>query len=59
MPAYTRVDAAMFYNVAENVSLQLNVENLFDADYYPASHTDNNIQPGEPLNATLGVRLNF
>lgn len=59
LPAYTRVDAALFYDVAENVSLQLNVENLFDADYFPSSHTDNNIQPGEPLNATLGVRLSF
>lgn len=59
LPAYTRVDTALFYDVAENVSLQLNVENLFDADYFPSSHTDNNIQPGEPLNATLGVRLSF
>jgi catecholate siderophore receptor len=59
LPAYTRVDAALFYDVAENISLQFNVENLFDADYFPSSHTDNNIQPGEPLNATLGVRLNF
>ena len=59
MPSYTRVDAALFYDVAENLSIQLNVENLFDADYFPSAHTDNNIQPGEPLNATLGVRLRY
>lgn len=59
LPSYTRVDAAVFYDLTENVAVQLNVENLFDADYFPSSHTDNNIQPGEPLNATLGVRFRY
>jgi catecholate siderophore receptor len=59
LPGYTRVDAALFYDLTPNVAVQLNVENLFDADYFPSSHTDNNIQPGEPLNATLGVRFRY
>jgi catecholate siderophore receptor len=59
LPSYTRADAGLFYDISENASLQLNVENLFDANYYPSSHTDNNIQPGEPVNATLGVRLRY
>ncbi len=59
LPSYTRVDAALFYDISENASVQLNIENLFDANYYPSSHTDNNIQPGDPLNATLGLRLRY
>lgn len=59
LPAYARVDAAVYYDVSEALTLQLNVENLFDADYYPSSHNDNNIQPGEPLNASLSARMRF
>ena len=59
LPAYTRVDAALFFEATDALSLQLNVENLFDEDYYPSAHGDNNIQPGAPLNASLGARLRF
>ena len=27
---------------------QVNVENIFNADYFPAAHNDNNIAPGAP-----------
>lgn len=59
LPAYTRVDAALFFDVTDRLAMQLNVENLFDEDYYPAAHGDNNIQPAEPLNASLSARLRF
>lgn len=59
LPAYTRVDAAIYFEVSDAVSLQLNVENLFDEEYYPSAHGDNNIQPAEPLNASIGARLSF
>lgn len=59
LPAYTRVDAALYFDVTDSLSLQLNVENLFDETYYASAHGDNNIQPGVPLNATLGARLRF
>ena len=59
LPAYTRVDAAVYYTVSEAFSLQLNVENLFDENYYPSAHGDSNIQPGEPLNASLSARVRF
>lgn len=57
LPSYTRVDAAAFYTVTDRVSLQLNVENLFDADYWPSAHGDNNIAPGKPFTARVGVRF--
>ncbi len=59
LPAYTRVDAAVFFEATETLTLQANVENLFDEDYYPSAHGDNNIQPGAPLNASIGARLRF
>ncbi len=59
LPAHTRVDAALFFEATDNLSLQLNVENLFDETYYAAAHGDNNVQPGVPLNATVGARLRF
>lgn len=59
LPGYARVDAALFYDASVVVSFQLNIENLFDAAYYPSAHTDNNIQPGAPINATLGARVRF
>lgn len=57
LPAFTRLDAAVFYEVSARMSLQLNVENLTDTRYYPSAHTDNNIATGEPINARLTLRV--
>lgn len=57
LPDWVRVDAAAFFEVNDRLSLQLNLENLFDADYYSSAHGDNNIQPGEPLSVRLGVKV--
>jgi catecholate siderophore receptor len=57
LPDYVRFDAAAFYDVSDRLSLQVNVENLFDADYYPSAHGDNNIQPGDPLSVRVGLKV--
>lgn len=57
LPDYWRFDVAAYYKVNENVSFQLNIENLFDADYFASAHGDNNIQPGAPISARAGVRI--
>ena len=49
----------MFSDLSERFSIQLNVENLTDTDYFPSAHTDNNISTGEPINARLSVRVKF
>ena len=59
MPAFTRVDAALFFKLTDRIEAQLNVENLFDTRYFPASHNDNNITTGEPINARFTVRARF
>lgn len=59
LPSYVRVDAAGYYNVSDNLRIQLNVENLFDTEYFPNSHTDNNITVGAPINAVLSLSGKF
>ncbi len=59
LPSYTRVDAAGYYTLTNKIRLQVNVENLFDEDYFPNSHNDNNITTGEPLNARFAVLVDF
>ncbi len=59
LPGYTRVDAAAYYKLMRGVEAQLNVENLFGADYFATAHNDNNIAPGAPTTARAGLRFTF
>jgi catecholate siderophore receptor len=57
LPGYARFDAAAFYKVARGVEAQVNVENLFGADYFPTTNGDNNIVPGAPTTARATLRF--
>ncbi|TNE58553.1 MAG: TonB-dependent receptor, partial [Sphingomonadales bacterium] len=57
LPDYWRFDAAVYWDLNERVSMQVNIENLFDENYYASAHGDNNIQPAEPFSATIGVKV--
>lgn len=59
LPSFTRVDAAVFYTINDNIKIQLNVENLLDENYYSSAHNNNNIMPGSPRAVRLGVDLSF
>lgn len=59
LPAFTRVDAALFYDVSDAVQLQLNVENLFDTNYFADAHNNNNISTGAPINGRFTIRAKF
>lgn len=59
VPDYTRFDAAAFYDVSDTLRLQVNVENLFDTDYFPDAHSNDNISTGKPLNARFTVSSRF
>jgi catecholate siderophore receptor len=48
VPTFTRVDAGMFFDVNDRLRAQVNIENLFDADYFATAHNNNNITPGSP-----------
>ncbi len=59
LPGFTRVDAAVFYDVSDAVQVQLNVENLFDTTYFSDAHNNNNISTGAPINGRLTLRAKF
>lgn len=59
LPAYTRVDAALFYRLSDSLHVQLNVENLTDEEYWYTAHNDDNITPGSPRAVRLGMSLRF
>jgi catecholate siderophore receptor len=59
LPGYARVDAAAFYKIAKEIEAQINVENLFGADYFATAHSDNNIAPGAPTNVKAAIRFGF
>jgi len=59
LPAYTRVDAALFFRVTKNLQAQLNVENLFDEKYYQYAHSNTNITPGSPRAFRVGLQASF
>jgi catecholate siderophore receptor len=59
LPGFTRVDAALYYKVSDQVSAQLNVENIFDKGYYAAANSNTNITPGSPRAVRLSLRLSY
>jgi catecholate siderophore receptor len=59
LPAYTRVDAAIYYSIANDLKLQLNIENLSDEVYFPHSHSTHQVAVGESRNARLSLSKTF
>jgi len=59
LPAFTRVDAAVYFAVAKAVEAQVNVENLLGSDYFSAAFNDNNIMPGAPTTVRATLRFRF
>jgi len=59
VPSFTRVDAAAYYQLSDNLRLQVNVENLLDTTYYPHAYDDHQFTVGAPLNATVSIKGTF
>lgn len=59
LPEFTVVNVGGYVQVRPDLRAQLNIDNLFDKDYYVSSYTDEWVQPGEPLKATLSLTWNF
>lgn len=60
LPAFTRVDGAVFYEFDSGKSrLALNVENVFDKRYFATADNDNNLSPGAPRNARVTLSMRF
>ncbi len=59
LPAFTRIDAAAYYDVHEDLRLQVNIENLTDKLYFPTSHSTHQATVGAPLSARFTVSGRF
>ncbi len=59
LPAYTRVDAAVFFRISEALEAQVNIENLLDETHFPTAHNDNNISTGVPIAGRFTLRARF
>lgn len=58
LPSYFRTDAAIFYN-RDRWSLQLNMENLFDVEYFSSSDEFIGVNPGAPFTISGKVSVQF
>lgn len=59
VPGYVRVDGAAFFKISENISGQVNIENILGANYYVSAHNNNNITPGSPRAAYVTMNAKF
>jgi iron complex outermembrane receptor protein len=59
LPAYTRVDSAVFYRLNKRVNFALNVENLFDELIYVNASVGSNIEIAAPRTLTFRMTFNF
>ena len=59
LPSYTRIDAAAYYDLTDDVRIQLNIENLTDETYFPSSHSTHQASVGADLNGRFTVIWNF
>jgi len=59
LPGFTRYDAGVFATLSRNLRAQINLENLFNARYYPLAHNNNNITPGSPRAVRLSLTTGF
>lgn len=53
LPSYTRIDASAFYNVSDDLRVQLHIENLSDELYFPNAHSTHQATVAAPINARL------
>ena len=59
LPGYFRADAAVYYNINEKWRLQANIDNLTNVRYFANADGNNNISPGSPRSAKVGVVARF
>ena len=59
LPEYTRVDLGAYYQIADDLSVQMNIENLTDELYFPHSHSTHQASVGESFNMRISIRKTF
>ena len=56
LPSYSRIDAAVYFDVSETLSVQLNIDNVADELYFPNAHSTHQATVGESINARLSMQ---
>ena len=59
LPAYTTVDLLARWQASRDLSLGLNLNNLFDRKYYERSFNNVWVMPGDPRNLSVSLTLNL
>ena len=59
LPGYFRADAALFIDLAENVRLQANLENVLNRRYLVNADSNTNISPGSPRALRVALVTRF
>jgi catecholate siderophore receptor len=59
LPGYTRVDAAVFFALNQHLRAQLNVQNVFDENYYEFAHSNTNVTPASPRAYLVNLTTSF
>ncbi|MDO6644795.1 TonB-dependent siderophore receptor [Acinetobacter guillouiae] len=58
-PGYTIANLVASYPLSDKVNIALNINNIFDKEYYSQIYSDGTIRFGNPRNATLTLRAKF
>lgn len=59
LPAYTTVDAALFFKFSDKLSAQVNVNNIFNAGYILSADSNDNLTPGAPTTVVVSLTSKF
>ncbi|MBB2496463.1 TonB-dependent siderophore receptor [Aquipseudomonas ullengensis] len=59
LPAYSTVDLLAHYRASDEVTLGLNLNNLFDRKYYERAYNSTWVMPGDPRNISLSLTLSL
>ena len=59
LPSYTIVNLFGTLNINDNITLQANIENLFDEEYFANSYSALWTMPGQPRRINASVSYNF
>ncbi|MFO8027526.1 MAG: TonB-dependent siderophore receptor [Opitutales bacterium] len=59
LPSYVRVDAAAYYQLTDNMRLQVNIENVLDELYFPSAHSTHQATVGAPIHARFSISGRF
>ncbi|HWT68037.1 MAG TPA: TonB-dependent siderophore receptor [Pseudomonas sp.] len=57
LPAYHTVDLLAHYKATDDLTVGLNLNNVFDEKYFERSYSNDWVNPGEPRNFTVSLTL--